>query len=416
MDLPADLHDRTLYMIMKRLLPLLALVLVLAACDGFVDDVGDPIDSISDEQLINASQTQFLINGVLDMFAETLDDATVLAEGLSDAFLFDRDVPNATFPTFEQVDQGDILLDNNSVDGLATSLGEYRLLADTLLTRIARIDELSEDEGGFGADDADLREQALFEGNFHGGVARYFYAAYFGLTENEGGGTINRSPFMPSAELYAAAVAKLDAALPYADAYETKAINTLKARIALFQGQHQQALSLAQQGLMEGDAPYSALYSVQDQNAWYSSAGRGRTQYVADDRFADDDDPRSPVEPLAGSSGATYYRQAIYPDQDSPIPFLTWQENALIIAEALLQTGGGAANALAQVNAVRADAGLDALDALSLDVLIVERDQTLFGQGLRLIDQRRFGQWHLGSDAWRFLPITARERNDNPNL
>ena len=408
---------------MKKLLFLCLCVglLALPACDSFVDDYEPPIDTIGNDLLNDAAQVQFQINGVLDMWAETVDDLTVLSDGLSDAFFFDSNVPNATFPTYRDTDNGDFTLDNNSVDGVASALGEYRLLADTLLTRIEIIDGLGPDEGGFTDETQDVRQEALYVANLHGGIARYFLGAYFSLNPGEEsaaqpGGAINRSPLIPQSQLYADAVAKMQAALEFAPSdYDRRVANSLIARVHLFNGDFAAAQQAASQGMMEGDDPFQALYSIQDANSWYFAAGRGRNQFVADFRFADDGDPRSPVEGLEGSNGTTYYRQIEYPDQDSPLTFMSWQENALMRAE-LAVRNNDPGTALPLVNAVRAAAELEALDSVNMDVIIAERDQELFAQGIRLIDQRRFDIFHLPSGTWRYLPITERERNDNPNI
>lgn len=410
---------------MRKLLVLCLAVglLTLPACDSFVEDADSPIDTIEDDLLNDADQVPFQINGVLDMFAETLDDLTVLSDGLSDALFFDQDVPNATFPTYRDTDNGDFTLDNNSVDGVITSLGEYRLLADTLLTRIESIDGLSPDEGGFGDDDQDVRSLALYTANLHGGIARYMWGTYFALNPGpesaaQPGGVINRSALIPQAQIYSDAIAKMQTAIDFAtDEYQRRLANSLIARTYLFAGDFAQAQQFAQNGLQEGDAPYQALYTATDQdpNSWYTAAGPGRNQFVADDRFAQDD-PRTPVTPITGNSGATYYRQAIYTVRESPITFISWEENALMLAELAIRNGDSD-TALGLINSVRAVAGVDALEEVDgLQTIIDERDKQLFAQGIRLVDQRRFDIWHLGADTWRFLPITESERNDNPNL
>ncbi|HMB92298.1 MAG TPA: RagB/SusD family nutrient uptake outer membrane protein [Rhodothermales bacterium] len=408
---------------MKKLLYLCLFLglLALPACDGFVEGNEPPIDTIGNDLLNDANQVQFQINGVLDMWAETVDDLTVLSDGLSDAFFFDQDVPNATFPTYRDTDNGNFTLDNNSVDGVASSLGEYRLLADTLLTRIEVIDGLGPDDGGFTDETQDVRQLALYVANLHGGIARYFLGAYFSLNAGDDaaaqpGGAINRSALIPQGQLFADAVAKMQAALEFAPSdYERRVANSLIARVHLFNGDYAAAQQAAQAGMMEGDDPFQALYSIQDANSWWGSAGRGRNQFVADFRFADDGDDRSPVEPLEGNSGTTYYRQILYPEQGSPLTFMSWQENALMLAE-LAVRNNNAGTALPLVNAVRAAAGLDALGSVNMDAIIAERDQELFAQGTRLIDQRRFDIFHLPAGTWRYLPITERERNDNPNI
>lgn len=62
---------------------------------------------------------------------------------------------------------------------------------------------------------------------------------------------------------------------------------------------------------------------------------------------------------------------------------------------------------------------------VTLNRVAIERDRTLFEQGLRLPDQRRLAQpaaeWHLresvqGGPTWQWLPLTRQERANNPNL
>lgn len=416
-------------------LTLLVLTLAtLSACDSYVEDVEEPIDNIADDELNQASQVPFLIAGVQGRFATTHDQITVLAGGLSDELFFDQNVPNATFPTFAQIDAGEIELDNNSVDGAYGSLGEYRFLADRLLERVAAIDEKTSDEGGFeeGESGDALRTEALYMGYLHGGIARFFYAAYFGLNPREGGGVISniedpisrmRGRFIPSDEMYQLAIQKLDSALQFAgaDSYEARLVNSIAARIHLYQGNYELAQDRAENGLVEGDAPLESLHSVQLENFWYTQAGAGRTQYVADFRFADyvtenpQEATRIPLEDVEGNNGTIYVRQGLYPERPSPIVFISWQENNLILAEVALRSGD-AATALPLVNSERASHGLSPLPSVDLNGLVSERDRELFTQGARLIDERRFDLWHLGPDTWQYLPITQSERNDNPCL
>ncbi|WP_243663232.1 hypothetical protein [Rhodothermus marinus] len=111
---------------MRRLLVLwscsLLLAGFLAGCDTYVEDIDPPIDTIPDERLNDPAQIPFLVQGVHARFADTYGGLALLSGGLSDEFFFDQNVPNATFPTYMQIDQGDILLDNNSVDGVLNDL------------------------------------------------------------------------------------------------------------------------------------------------------------------------------------------------------------------------------------------------------------------------------------------------------
>ena len=191
----------------------LLVALLIAGCDSFVEDVDLPVDTIDNEQLTDESQVSFLISGLQTRFATTHDRLALLSDGLSDQLIFDQRVPNATFPTYQEVDIGEITLDNNSVDNPFTGLGELRFFSDEFLDRIAEIE----------FEDADLQREAQFTGTFYGGVARYFYATFFGLEPRMGGGVINAGPFIPSGEMYVQALDKLNASLGFADAYQASA-------------------------------------------------------------------------------------------------------------------------------------------------------------------------------------------------
>ncbi len=393
-------------------LALLSIFLVLSGCEKWVQDVDDPIDVIPDDALNNESQVPFLITGVKARFATTHDQLTLLTDGLSDALFFDANVPNATFPSYKEIDDREIKLDNNSVDGLFFDLGELRFFADDLVRRVNEIE----------FQDQNLKNEALYVGNFFGGVARFFYAAYFGLEPTRGGGVIDAGPFIPSDQMYQLALEKFEAALSLAPTdYDRRVVHSMIAKIYLLMGDKASALTHAQQGMQPGDEPFNSLHSVESTNAWYFGAGRGRTQWVMDGRFKQyvDEDPkeaaRLPMREILGNDGVTvYYGQDKYPDRSSPIPLMTWQENELMLAELELDTDAN--SALSRVNNVRASHGLDPLASLDFETLLKERDKELFGTGNRVLDQRRFNRWHSSPGPWEYLPITERERNSNPNL
>ncbi len=405
-----------------HLLPLLGII-GLAGCDAFVDAVDVPIDRVASDSLDTVGAVDFLITGVKEGFNDSYDALAVSADLLSDAAIFDRGVSNATFPSFDEIDDGDIPFDNNTVDGIYNAINEYRYLADELVRR-------ANETIPFGEGDEDVRDRALFAGYLHGGIARYFLATYFGLEPTMGGGVIsndpdNPSPFIPSAELYDLSDERLETALELApDAYDERLVYSLLARNALYAGDVMRAGELAAQGLQPEDPAYVGRYASTSQNNWYTQGGRARTQVVFADRFADyaATDPRVAVEtaPTVRGETRTFYRQALYTTSDAPIPFISWEETALIQAEAaLLDDGPG--DALDLVNRVRAAVELDPLDALDQDALLEERDRELFTQGARLVDQRRFGLPFTNLDGpldgpWRYLPITQSERNANPNF
>jgi hypothetical protein len=321
-------------------------------------------------------------------------------------------VPNATFPSYDEMDDGDIGFANNSNDGLYDDIGELMLFADVLKERLATI----------AIEDADLVKEAAFTADFYGALVRYYLAAYYALTPDQPGGPLDGGPFVPASELYNQAITMLNAASANADADQKRVINTTIARIHLFQGNYGDARAAAANGMADGDAPFASQHVVENSNVWYVQAGIGRTQWVVDFRYKDyvDADPneanRVKLEEIMGNDGTTvYWRQAMYPDRATPLNFATWQENELMLAELDIRDGN-AASALDRVNAVRASHGIAALDAIDMDGLIVEREKELFTMGMRLPDQRRFDLWHLPDGPWKYLPITQSERNGNENL
>jgi len=386
-------------------------VVVLAACNDYVTDLDPFIDVIEDAELDSPDKVPFLIRGVKQQLAYTIDDLYVNAAGLSDEFIFDTRMPGAVFPQFREMDNGYPQLINFQAQDINTNIGRLRLVSDDLVRRI---------QGMHGLDDAQ-RKEAEFIGNFYGGIARYLGATYLGLEPNRGGAAINKGPFIPSAELYDQAVQLMQAALPNADAYWQKVVHSVIAKAYLYKGDYAAAATHAAQGLVEGDAPFQVLYTSQNQNYFDVEAGSQRGQFTADPRFHDYvvADPaeanRLPLRAVA-ASGVTFYVQQKYPGPSSPIDIASWQENNLIRAEVIVR-GAATGDALALINAVRASHNIGPLAGpVTLDVIYVERDKELFLTGARLPDQRRFDRWHLAADTWRYIPIDQRERDHNPNL
>ena len=398
------------------LIILLSMLIAWSSCEDYATGVDPLIDRVEDERLNSEDQIGFVITGVKVQFGFTVDDLLQISDLLSDAMFFDANLPGASYPTYADIDVGEITFDNNSVDVPYNNVGELRFFADDLIRRVGEINFTDES----------LKNEALYWGNLFGGIARYLYAAYFGLTQEQGGGIISidePGPFIPSAEMYDLALVKYNAALSTApDDYLKRVVNSLIARIHLFEGDYSNAATFAQNGMVEGDEPFQSLYNMENWNQYYAQAGRGRWQCGANYRFNDyiTADPneanRILIEQVIGNDDTTvYYGQSKYTEQGSPIAFVTWQENELMLAETELRTGNST-GALTRINNVRASHGIDALTAVDLDVLYQERDKELCFTGLRLIDQRRFNNWHLGAGTWKYFPITQSERNINPNI
>lgn len=432
--------------------------LLLTACDSFVGEVREPNDEVNVEELSTAADVDFLLTGVRATWSDAYAFTSLSACLLSDQFRFGRN-SDATFPTYRDLDNGLVGLDNNSVDAAQNFLGEYRRLADDLVGAARNAE--------YGDDPPITQDAALFEAHLHGAIARSLYATYVGLNPREGGGVIAESEFIPSPAMYDSARVKFEQAREFASTdRQNKFLASAQARSALYAGTEygsntggygnalEAAATLAQGGLKPGDEPVQLQFSIQEENEWYDQAGPDRMQVVAQDgvlnpqvsTYEDPDAVRSFPEivennpdeanriPLAGvSEGAEYdvpdedaieYAQAKYTSEESPINFLTWEENHLIRAE-LEQRGfdAGDKSALELVNEVRSSFGLSDLSSVDLATIAQERDRTLFTLGARLVDQRRLDvvDWHLqdqieGRATWQFLPIPQQERNANPNL
>jgi len=391
---------------------LLSFLLFITACDEYATSVDPLIDQVEDERLTSEDQVNFVINGVHTEFTDVVEQIQLLSGLLADELIFDQRVPNATFPTFDNIDDGEILYTDNSIDGCFNALGQVRFFADNLVERVGSID----------FSDNALMNKAYFYGYFYGGIARSFYAGYFAVDKTTPGGVIDAGPFIPQADMYDQAIAKLNLALDYADDYQTKLVNTLLARIYLNQNDYTNAAAYAADGLVEGDEPYQAKYTVEDPNWWWTQGGRGRSQVVLDFRFKDyvdadaEEEARVLLDPITGSDETIFYRQGKYLYETSPINFITWQENNLILAECALNGATTAESALSYVNAVRASHGISDLDDVDMDALMEERDKELMCTGSRLPDQHRWDIFHLETGKWEYFPIPESERNANPNI
>ena len=403
------------------IVPYVLTALVYTGCDAWVEDVEPPRDEIVDALLTDESQVDFLIKGIESRFATSYTRVALYASGLSDELIYSPDNDRAVFAFEPPIDVGDPGFDNVFVSEMHADIGELRYLADQLLFRMGRIEFA----------DQNLKARADFAGRFYGGVARYFLGTYFGLTQHEGGGVITEDPespgpFIPAPEMYRLALNKLDEAKAFADAPQVRLINTLVARINLFEGRYDDARAAASIGLQMGDPAFESLHAndFTAVNRFWSQAGPGNYGWTFDPVFHDFvvSDPneanRIPMTELTterDDSVHVFYGQDRYRDRSSPHPFATWQENELMLAELDLRDGNGG-GALTRINAVRASHGIDPLETANMSSVELERRKELWSLGLRLPDQRRFNSWHLEDGTWVYFPIPRAERDINPNL
>jgi hypothetical protein len=399
---------------------------VVVSCDDLVNDVDPLIDVVDPAVLAQEGEMDFVATGVFARMTQVYDNLTSIAEGLGDAFFFDPGNPNSTFPTFRDIDQGNIERDNNSVDGPYETLMELRMLADSARNVAARLTW----------ENAALEASVKYRANVGRGMAYYWLAAYFGNTQTTSGAPIDGSAIIPGAQLLSTAVTALTEARATASASQTRIVNSLLAKVHLLRADYAAATTAALAGMVEGDAPFRAVYNSESQNTWFSVSGPARIQYLVDDRFVNyilaepAEANRIPILQYT-ANGVVWQRQNLAPAIDSPLDIVSWQENNLMLAELALRGQAAAGDALALVNAVRASHGLSALAAVDLDVIYEERDKELFMQGQRIIDQRRFGRFHLQQGQtytyptidftvswtpWQYFPITSQEVNANENV
>ncbi len=417
------------------------------ACENWVQDVDPQISVAEDEALDSAEEIPFLITGIQSRFAFVYTRLTVSADLAADQLMFDTTMPLATFPTYRDANAnwGNVgfqtAFSDNTTRAFYTQLGGFRFGADDILERITRIDDLSDD----------IRDEAIYTGNFFGAVARYFTGFYMAerpcgadaAIESGGpecletlGAPIDGGPSINPREMtFDQILPKLAAAEAVSTPYQQRVINTFRARMLLFLGEFGDAYNFALEGMEEGDAPFQSLHSVQASNEFFFAAGVGRIQAIPDFRFAEfvEEDPAEAnrVQIVPAEVNPDRFRQDIYPEQDSPMDFLTWQENELMLAEMEALHGQGvAADALARINTVRASHGIDpVVGTVDQDLIVEERDKELFLQSLRMFDQLRFNLWHAEVQGtpgtgltgtpigpWRGIPIPNDERNQNPDV
>ena len=413
----------------------IAMLAIIGCGESWYQDVDPLLDVAEDRELKDREDLPFLIKGVKVRLGTVHDHVSMLSDLLSDQLEFTQNVENATFPSYNQIDgmgkadqydDGSGFDDNNSLGYAYTDLGQLRKYADLLIETVSGLDASSAT-----ADDA----SAFFTGYVYGGLARHMYATYFALESGgDSGSPIDDSPMIYSAAMYDDARSKYTAALDYASDDEKRIVYSLIARTYLYQKDYASAASHAAQGMTDGDAPLVSEYSAMSTNEYYQHAGVGRTQCVVAGRFLDyvvadsGEAVRLPVQEAPTTTGETQrYIQTKYDEASDPINIISWQENHLMLAELSLRGESVAVSAADAVNAVRGVHGLAALTDVTLDVVYAERDKELFGTGQRLPDQNRWDSWHTTTNtgtthqedifgAWKFLPVTRSEKNNNPNI
>ncbi len=200
-------------------------------------------------------------------------------------------------------------------------------------------------------------------------------------------------------------------------------IRALQARYALAAGSYDAAIGFANE--VPAGASSRITYSSVDPNPiWASAIANGYFQAIATFRTdAEAGDTR--VDRFTRSTVTTPFGGAqvvplnIYLTSGDAFPIFTQDGLSLIRAEAYARTNR-LPEAIAQVNVVRANAGLPPqtiatlpTQAAVLDEIYRQRRYALFVTGTRWADERRFGRIAEARATW--LPYPAQETVGNPN-
>ncbi len=127
---------------------------------------------------------------------------------------------------------------------------------------------------------------------------------------------------------------------------------------------------------------------------------------------------------IAGASSEKGIRVIKYhPSNAGQYILLRYADVYLMKAEAILRGGTSNVTALDMVNTLRTTRGATALGSVNEAVLLEERGRELYWEGIRRVDQVRFGTWDdtWGSksvtESFRVLfPIPQQALDSNPNL
>ena len=198
-------------------------------------------------------------------------------------------------------------------------------------------------------------------------------------------------------------------------------IRSMQARYSLAAGAYDAALSFANE--VPATATSVIAFSTTDINPladlfhrskFFGAISTFRTNAEAGDaRVAQ----YTTSTAFAALGGASTFETNIFPTDASPIPVFTQDELSLIRAEALARLNR-LPEAIAQINIVRARAGLapkTAADlptlAAVLDQIFRERTYSLFATGLHWADERRLGKISLAKVVYLPYPLQVRATN-----
>jgi hypothetical protein len=424
-----------------------AAVVFAAACDSPLDT--DPTASIdADDALTTPRGIALGVTGAyqsLQANALWSRDHIVYPDLYADNLDF-----TGTFQTDRSVSLRDVPASSGVVMGLWTATYEGINRANNILAAIPEVAALTSDEA------AQYRGEALFIRALHYSALLAWFGGVPIVTDpSRGVGEESLVARNAAAEVYTFIEQELEeaATLLPGSATEGRAsqasANALLARIYLEEGKYTEARDKATAVLGAGyslvpdyrdiftsqnssESIFELQYSINNQNSlafWYfTQALGGRWGFAPSqdliDAFEPGDTRLAASVALSGANpyGNKFFRIA---NGDDNVIVLRLAEIYLIRAEANARLSADAATVRADVDAVRARAGLDPLATSItsqpdlLNAILQERRVELAMEGHRFFDLRRHGRAEavLAIAANRLIfPIPQAERDVNPNL
>lgn len=390
-----------------------AAVLALTAAGACSTSVSDP-NIVAPTAITSTSALPTVLNGAIGDFGYAYAGDNGNAEGviLLGGLRADEYRNSDYFDTRIQVDRGRIATTNGSVNTLFTNLNVARRGAELAASTFANL--APTDYRRATALNFDAYTYVLLAETFCSGIP------FTNLQSN--GTSFDYGQPLTTQQVFEGAVARFDTAVAIADAaakgnaaaqQQAYLARVGRARALVGLGRYAEAAATAAR--VPTDFAYELQYSTntgRENNGVYGFNAVNARWSVADGEggnglpYITAADPRVPVTD-AGATGVDAATELFvldkYASLDASIPLATGVEARLIEAEAALNGGGGAAAALATLNALRATLGTGA-DTLALEAtpeaqvrqLMAERAFWLFATAHRLGDMRRMVRPTLG--------------------
>lgn len=409
-------------------LPFVGVVLVAAGCEGLTEVAGDP-HTIDASRPIGLQEA--LVGTTVDLF-HAFDSKIVWAGLFGDEF-----TNSGTSPGIQDFDRRVVTADNGGGDGRGNSIGGGYYVPLQRATATADLLQERLRSGEFEDIMAGTSSPEYARASVYDGFAKTWLADLYCTLAFSGHG-----PELTAEDAYRLAEMEFTEAINAASAEPEvlQAARVGRARVRLILGDHEGALADAQE--VDPEFEFVATYSTN------SFAQRNRVHFRTWDfgnwsigpvfRNLTIDETGAPdarVELALNPHPAFEPSQDLYapwkvPTASSPLRIATGDEAQYIIAEI---RGGSVAVDI--INEIRARYGIDAEWAPSgrhpneiRDKVIDERRRTLFLDGVRLGDLRRYIDqygldffptstprgWEMGDQTC--LPMPEIERNNNPGV